>query len=303
MSYEKLLDGIEKIRQIDSNFVIEKNIGSKKIFLLNPEKYTFADISLEAHSICNKKNEEILNSIVEEMKINVDFRNFICCNLQDFLSKNIHNFKDFIDEHDVLTQGNLKSIFRVGVFGFLDPKRNINIDDEEKKYFFKNITEYYLRNIKYLNGTFDIDPLELDFKKHIMEPILKLIRILNLPQDKVKIWSDGFIEIDAEQEMIQYFLTGLQLHIFYEHFINSLIEESIDNGEIIRNPVIFINPQYNSRKRKVQGYMEFDGFVYITQNQVYFIECKNSHVMDFSYVSQFMQKCNFIERIYEVVVQ
>jgi len=302
MADAQLLANIEKIKEIDPNFVIEKSVDSKKLFLLNPEKYEFADISLKSHSICNLKNKPIMNKIIKKMKEDFDFRNFICCNLQDFLEKNRNVFTSFIDSEDILSQGELGSIYRIGLFGFINPKGKIDLDDEEKEDFFKKLTEQYLKNLRFLSASYDTEPLELDFKKYVLNPLLKLIEILGIPESHFHSNNNDYIEFNAEYEPLQYFLTGLQLHIFYEHFINLIIGEST-SGEIIENPVIFTNPHYHSTKNKIEGYIEFDGFIYLAQNKIYFIECKNCYVMDFSYITQFIGKCWLIEKVYEIGIE
>lgn len=49
--------------------------------------------------------------------------------------------------------------------------------------------------------------------------------------------------------------------------------------------------------------MELDGFLYLTKNNnLIFVECKNSWTMGFDHLIQFIGKCTLLEKIYGIHV-
>jgi hypothetical protein len=143
----------------------------------------------------------------------------------------------------------------------------------------------------------------MDFKENIKKPLEKLIKILEIKGEFIVADNENYIELNAEFKTLQDFLFGLQFHIFYEHYINSIIRDKT-GIDVIQNPVIFVNPSYMEDRKTVHGYIELDGCIYITKkNTLFFVECKNSHQIELKYVTQFIGKCRFLEKIYNIEIQ
>ncbi|MDO8538352.1 MAG: hypothetical protein Q7S21_05700 [archaeon] len=300
MSYDKLITKINRIKAVNPNYIIEEDIGGKKLFILNLEEYKDCDPMLRSRKLCADKNKDIVPKIIEEMKDKI-FRDFICCNFQDFCKK----LKDeqivsdrLIDDEIDMGEGTLK-IYNLSSFGFVNVKKTL--DDEQKNAMFEYLREKFLYQ---MNTNFRTQIFQPSFENNLLNPLKKIISILGM-QNEMESYDKNHIEVNAKNQKIQDFLHAWQLHMFFEEYVNNIFEKE-SQLSAIRNPLIAINPSIykdnKTGKQIINGFIELDGCIYKNNDGIVLVECKNSYTIDQRQFFPFVGKAWLIEKLYETDV-
>ena len=301
-NYEELCLRIKRVPAHLTSVINSKDIGNKKtLFFVNPD---YEDL-IEQLSIHSKiRIEDKLNSqIISEMHKNVEFRNFMCVNIQFMLNdmNKKQTYDEFLEEYDIgLKKVNL---ILIKAFGFLNANNQINIskyglEEDEAKYY-KELCDNYKKTLSYLYPRNTI----IDFNKHIREPFKKYLSFMGAPK---LIESDELVYFNGvTTKELQNAFSCMQLHTFFEDYINALFDEK---WQLVRHPIILINPitkklwgpQNKPPKEILEGYVELDGTFLLNGSQIIFLECKNSAKVTLEYVTEFVGKVHLIERIYGI---
>ena len=135
-------------------------------------------------------SKEINDKIINEMRNDVNFRNFICVNIQDLLltlKRDTHYKTSFLDDYDLLQLVDTELVL-INKFGFLIDENSkvveeYGIDENEAKYY-KYIFDTYANSLKWFlpKGT------SINFDAHIKKPFKRFLEILGF--DKVDEYDD-----------------------------------------------------------------------------------------------------------------
>lgn len=262
-----------------------KEINQTKFYLVDPSS-NYADPMLNAHHRAEKEIESSIPKILSEMEENKAFRNFICVNFQHFVT---NNSSDFVEGAE-FPGGN---VYRLRSFGFKNGEDNI-FDDAEKESFFQNLTEHYDR---YYSELLYSNNFQLDYDKNLFDPLIKAADFLEVHDDALSLSRDH-TELDTSNNKTNSFLTAQQIHLIYEKYINYLVSKATNSSEVIENPSFIFSPTFN--RGSIKGYVELDGFLISSGEELILIECKNSRYLRQNHVTNFLGKARLLEEVYDV---
>ncbi len=288
MSYQVLLGKIKKISKANQKYIEEIKLSKDLSLFLLKNNYPHLPVQISTHSKVTLSDER-MTKIASLMKSDKNVKNFISVDIQYFLTLLVSNQMVFIskfkkeferigiiqmkDKREFLER--VKSVcledypegrkIHLQLFkfmGFITPFHNPKDTDlEDPEYFFSRCLEkYYFESI----WTFNEQPS--NFKDHILKPFLDVMEILG-KKNSVQTDMKNIIYLDSpeiNEKEIQDFLCCLQYHIFFEEYVNFLIDNKKDR--IIKNPLILFNP-LEERDRDgnlvIGGYFELDGSLFI----------------------------------------
>lgn len=308
--YDILKQKVISVNRDHPEWIKEIKINHKNLFVVNTEKCKNIDITNKLHLDIFEQCSAIIADVIQLMKKDSNFKNFICVNSQflfETINQNPH-FKEFVEPLELIDDtGNLVNqdqskkidVVHTKLFGFI--KSGTQHIDETKQEYFERITKYYKKNLAYL---LYVDEERIDFDLNIKKPFKQLIQILNINSKDIT-EETGYIELNAmglDSEKLQSFFTALQLHIFFEQYIKMIIESEIKQ-RVIMNPLICFNPSYNDKRNQIDGYYELDGLLYVTtEGNIIIVECKNTFKINQPMVTKFIGTCCCIERVYGVQI-
>lgn len=287
MNVEDQVNSLDE--EVVSKAINSKKIGDSKFYLLN-DSSRYAPNLRRSH----KEAEDHINSysskITKEMISDPTFRDFICVNFQEFVNGFLKNENSdrFIEKGEFPSN----SVYRVRRVGFKEKGKIL--DDEGREVLYESLTGHYYNLLSKLTG---MKHQDIDLEERLFNPLQKAARIGGF-EDFLEV-NNRFVELDCKSPKVQSFLLGQQLHKFYERFVIQLISQNENIDEFISDPCFIISPTIHSGK--LWGYMELDGFILKSKEDLILIECKNvSREIRQSHITSFVGKARLLEKMYNI---
>lgn len=329
MSYSVLLDKIKRISEENRVYIEDIKLSENTSLFLLKNNYPYLPPQISTHSAVALPDDK-MSKIISLMKSNKDIKNFLSVDIQYFVNLLIKSPELFISKFKREFEG-IKIQQTRDKRKFLDKIKNICLDDysedrniglqifkfigfatpfydsldseleEPKSFLAKCLQRYYFESIWKFNNE------RPNFEKQIVRPFKDIIEILG---DIDSIQTNGrsivYLELpNIMKKEIQDFLCCLQYHIFFEEYVNSIVDN--EKGKIIKNPLIIFNPSEENDghgKRILEGYFELDGSLFIGEKEtLYLIECKNGYNIKPDHITHFLGKVYIIEEIYGIKIK
>jgi hypothetical protein len=315
----------EKIRSLHPSiqpYVIIQKIGEINLYMLRKDYPSLREELLIHEKV--KLAQPIIEKITQEMHKNENFRLFLCVDFQFFIKcitefplfcsmfhsslkkLNIHNkksiFKEInntcIEELDEISNNiNLKRVLSFATCAFDERRKYKNGTelDEPQIVFARLFTSFYHIQLKKLCPNLE----KIIFKDNILNPFNKLIDLIGMASS-ISTDNNTYSCVKTSEISkieIQNLFSSMQFHSFFEDYINSLF---LGKGKLISNPLILFNPREElvDGRKIIDGYFELDGSILTKNNEIIFVECKNSSKVSHSHITNFLGKVSLIEKIY-----
>jgi hypothetical protein len=286
MSLENQVQNIDD--EIENKAILENSVDGNTFYTVDTSSQ-FVDNILKSRNLAAKQIEVYKEDIITEMLEDIFFRNFMCANFRGFIDKN--DFR-FIDESDFGT----RSVRRVKKFGFSKSSANI-VDEPVKEEYLESLTEYFRQQYIRLFGS---NP-SLAYDKYLKDPLIKMAQLIDC-KDRIQN-QESHIVFDAKSSKAQSLMRAQQLNMIYEDYIAELLKDNLEDiSEIVSEPCILTSPNVDDYGN-LKGYIELDGFLVSSDDQLVLIECKNVNYLKQTHISKFLGKSRIIEDVYNVDVQ
>ena len=280
MSYDTLRGKIALIDERSPGSIREIGFAEKSLFIVDVGGYKKLDPVLQIRQDFDVKQIGLIEKIVEKMLFSPQFRDFICCNFQDYCSK-LRESSDFKKYFEPYEERKLEDFSKIREFGLISGRTDKVLPDELPLGLYYSFSQKFRRTLK---ENFKRGGRELDGIFQTSLDIIGKINGLRLQYESGVMYFDS-----AAIEKIDNFFLGWQMHSYYEHFVNAVISRAAGKAECFVNPLILVNPSFDSNGY-LTGFIELDGLLVRMDDKLFIIECKNSYQLKLEHLRSFHLK-------------
>lgn len=306
-NYNQLLKKIDKLPSTAKEYVATIKINNKNLFLIKGGcKIIRPELRIHYEKQEGLEHKQELFELVTKDK---EIRNLLLSNIQYFFSE---------IRPGVISDSLEYNLSMIKRFGLIDPNQDYEAkkvalklelkyyDDEGAFNVFLELSRHIFKDIRMLNKGF---VKEKEFGKKVILPLIKILEILGLQENthfetdkKYYLIIKDELLISEEGKELQNFFSCWQYHHFFEIYCNSLLEKEFKK-EIIKNPIIFINPFWDKNKKIMEGYIELDGSLIISKDELIISESKNGYKVTQEFLTNLLGKSKLIECVYGIKVK